>query len=276
MGGAGMLSDITIGQYYKENSFVHRLDARMKLLLTVLFIVIIFLCKNFLALSLMLLLTVVSVILSKVPFKMFFKSIKPLIPIIIFTVILNMIYIKGGTVLLSWWKIEITTKGIFTAVFMAFRIITLIFCSSLLTYTTAPTELTDAVERLLSPLKVFHVPVHSLAMMMTLALRFIPTLIEEIERIMNAQKARGADFESGKFISRVKAMIPVLIPLFVSAFRRAYELSFAMTCRCYHGGDGRTRMKQMKYRFADFASLFVFAAALAGVIVLNTYFGRLI
>lgn len=271
-----MLSDITIGQYYKENSFVHRLDARMKLILTVLFIVIIFLCKNFLALALMLLLTGISVILSKVPFKMFFKSIKPIVPIILFTVILNMIYIKGGTVLFSWWKLELTSKGVFTAVFMAFRIICLIFCSSLLTYTTAPTELTDAVERLLSPLKVFHVPVHSLAMMMTLALRFIPTLIEEIDRIMNAQKARGADFESGKFLNRVKAMIPVLIPLFVSAFRRAYELSFAMTCRCYHGGDGRTRMKQMKYRVADFVCLFVFAVALVGVILLNNFFGRLI
>ena len=271
-----MLSDITIGQYYKENSFVHRLDARMKLILTVLFIVIIFLCKNFFALALMLLLTGVSVILSRVPFRMFFKSIKPIVPIILFTVILNMIYIRGGNVLFSWWKIELTSKGVFTAVFMAFRIICLIFCSSLLTYTTAPTELTDAVERLLSPLKVFHVPVHSLAMMMTLALRFIPTLIEEIDRIMNAQKARGADFESGKFLNRVKAMIPVLIPLFVSAFRRAYELSFAMTCRCYHGGDGRTRMKQMKYRVADFVCIFVFAVALVGVILLNNFFGRLI
>lgn len=271
-----MLSDITIGQYYKENSFVHKLDARMKIILTALFIVIIFLCKNFFSLALMLLLTVFSVILSKVPFKMFFKSIKPILPIILFTVILNMFYINGGTVLLSFWKIEITSKGIFTAIFMAVRIICLIMCSSLLTYTTPPTALTDAIERLLSPLGVLHVPVHSLAMMMTLALRFIPTLIEEIERIMNAQKARGADFESGKFMNRVKAMIPILIPLFVSAFRRAYELSFAMTCRCYHGGEGRTRMKQMKLRAADFLSLFVFGVFLAGVIVLNKYLGRLI
>lgn len=271
-----MLSDITIGQYYKGDSLVHKLDPRMKIILTIMFIVIIFLCKNFLSLGLMLLLTFVSILLSRVPFKMFFKSIKPLLPIILFTVILNMFYIKGGTVLLSVWKLEITSKGVFTAVFMAVRIIALIMCSSLLTYATVPTALTDAIERLLSPLSVFHVPVHSLAMMMTLALRFIPTLIEEIERIMNAQKARGADFESGKFMSRVKAMIPILIPLFVSAFRRAYELSFAMTCRCYHGGEGRTRMKKMKLRVSDFASLAVFASSLAGVIVLNHYFGHLI
>ena len=271
-----MLSDITIGQYYKGDSLVHRLDARIKIILTILFIVIIFLCKNFFSLGLMLLLTVLSVLLSKVPFKMFFKSIKPLLPIILFTVILNMFYIGGGTVLLSFWKIEITTKGVFTAIFMAVRIICLIMCSSLLTYTTVPTALTDAIERLLSPLNVVHVPVHSLAMMMTLALRFIPTLIEEIERIMNAQKARGADFESGKFMARVKAMIPILIPLFVSAFRRAYELSFAMTCRCYHGGEGRTRMKQMKLHVSDFVSLGVFAAVLAGVILLNSFFTRLV
>lgn len=271
-----MLSDITIGQYYKGDSFVHRLDARMKIILTILFIVIIFLCKNFLSLSLMLLLTVISVLLSKVPFKMFFKSIKPILPIILFTVILNIFYIDGGTTLVSFRIITITTKGIFTAIFMAVRIICLIMCSSLLTYATVPTALTDAIERLLSPLALLHIPVHSLAMMMTLALRFIPALIEEIERIMNAQKARGADFESGKFMERVKAMIPILIPLFVSAFRRAYELSFAMTCRCYHGGEGRTRMKQMKLHSRDFVSLGVFAVSLAGVIVLNHYFGSLI
>lgn len=271
-----MLSDITIGQYYKADSVVHRLDARMKIILTVIFIVIIFLCKNFLSLALMFLLTFVSILVSKVPFKMFFKSLKPIIPIIIFTAILNIFYIKKGEVLLSFWKISITTGGLATAFFMAVRIICLIMCSSLLTYTTVPTLLTDAIERLLSPLKVFHIQVHTLAMMMTLALRFIPTLIEEIERITNAQKARGADFESGKFMSRVKAMIPILIPLFVSAFRRAYELSFAMSCRCYHGGEGRTRMKQMKLHISDFVSLFIFAAATVGVVLLNTYFKAVI
>lgn len=271
-----MLSDITIGQYYKAQSLVHRMDARMKLILTVLFIVIIFLCKNFWSLAVMFALTAVSILLSKVPFRLFFKSLKPIIPIILITAVLNVFYVKKGEELLSFWKITVTTGGLFTAFFMAVRIICLIMVSSLLTYTTVPTQLTDAIERLLSPLRVFHISVHTLAMMMTLALRFIPTLIEEIERITNAQKARGADFESGRFLERVKAMIPVLIPLFVSAFRRAYELSFAMTCRCYHGGEGRTRMKQMKLSFVDFAALGVFLAALAGVIVLNHYFQALL
>lgn len=271
-----MLNDITIGQYYKADSPVHRLDARMKLILTTLFIVIIFLCKNFFSLSVMFALTAVSILLSKVPFRMFFKSLKPIVPIILITAVLNIFYIKKGTTLVSFWIITITTSGVYTALFMAIRIICLIMASSLLTYTTVPTQLTDAIERLLSPLKVFHISVHTLAMMMTLALRFIPTLIEEIDRITNAQKARGADFESGKFLDRVRAMIPVLIPLFVSAFRRAYELSFAMTCRCYHGGDGRTRMKQMKFSAADFLALALFVAALAGVVVLNHFFTALI
>lgn len=271
-----MISDITIGQYYGGTSPVHRLDARMKIILTTLFIVIIFLCKNFLSLALMFVLTAVSILISRVPFRMFFKSLKPILPIILITAVLNIFYINKGTELLSFWKISITTGGLATAFFMAVRIICLIMCSSLLTYTTTPTDLTDAIERLLSPLKVLHIQVHTLAMMMTLALRFIPTLIEEIERITNAQKARGADFESGSFLQRVKAMLPVLIPLFVSAFRRAYELSFAMTCRCYHGGDGRTRMKQMKMHVGDFAALALYAAVMAGVIVLNHFFGKMI
>ena len=271
-----MISDITIGQYYTASSVLHRLDARVKILLTVLFIAIIFLCKNFLSLALMFALTAVSILLSKVPFRMFFKSLKPILPIILFTAVLNIFYIKKGTELLSFWIITITTGGLATAFFMAVRIICLIMCSSLLTYTTTPTDLTDAIERLLSPLKVLHIQVHTLAMMMTLALRFIPTLIEEIGRITNAQKARGADFESGKFMQRVKAMIPVLVPLFVSAFRRAYELSFAMSCRCYHGGEGRTRMKQMKLHVSDGVSFVLFALVLAGVIVLNHFFGKMI
>ena len=271
-----MLSDITIGQYYKAQSLVHRMDARMKLILTVLFIVIIFLCKNFFSLAVMFVLTAVSILVSRVPFRMFFKSLKPIIPIILITAALNIFYVKKGTELLSFWKISVTTGGLSTAFFMAVRIICLIMVSSLLTYTTVPTQLTDAIERLLSPLNVLHISVHTLAMMMTLALRFIPTLIEEIERITNAQKARGADFESGRFLERVKAMIPVLSPLFVSAFRRAYELSFAMTCRCYHGGEGRTRMKQMKLSAVDFAALGVFLLSLAGVIVLNRFFQAMI
>lgn len=271
-----MLSDITFGQYYKANSVVHRLDARTKILLTMLFIVIIFLCKNFLSLGLMFILLLASVLCSRVPLKMFLKSLKPIIPVILFTGVLNIIYTTGGQVLWSYWKIQITDKGLATAFFMVARLICLIVSSSVLTYTTVPNDLTDAIEKLLSPLKIFHADVHTLAMMMTLALRFIPTLIEEINRITNAQKARGADFESGKLLERVRAMIPILIPLFVSAFGRAYDLAFAMSCRCYNGGEGRTRMKQPRMRFSDFLSLFIFTAAGAGVVLLNHYFGKLV
>lgn len=271
-----MISDITIGQYYKGDSLVHRLDARMKVILTVLFIVMIFICKNFYALGFMSLFVIFCVLMSKVPFKMFTKSLKPIIPIVIFTSIINVFYITGGNVLLSLGALKITEKGLITAAFMAIRIICLIISSSILTYTTVPTQLTDAIEKLLSPLKIFHIPVHTLAMVMTLALRFIPTLIEEVERITNAQKARGADFESGSFIDKIKALIPILIPLFVSAFRRAYELAFAMTCRCYTGGEGRTRMKQMKYTFKDAVALLLFIIGTVGIVLINHYLGVII
>ena len=271
-----MISDITIGQYYKGNSFIHKLDARAKILLTVLFIAMIFMCKNFLSLTLTLVFVVVSVLLSSVPMKMYFKSLKPIIPIVIFTAILNMLYSGGETVLYSIWKLTLTVEGLTTAAFFAARIILIIISSSILTYTTVPTMLTDAIEKLLSPLKVLKIPVHSLAMMMTLALRFIPTLIEEIGKITNAQKARGADFESGKLLQRIKAIIPIIIPLVVSSFRRAAELADAMNCRCYTGGNTRTRMKQMKFHLKDFISLFVFCGGIAGVILLNIKFGAVI
>ena len=268
-----MISDITIGQYYKGDSFVHKLDPRMKIILTILFVVMIFLCKNFINLALVLGLIILSVAVSKVPFRMFAKSLKPIVPIVLFTAVINIFYITGGRELVSLGFIRITEKGLFTAVFMAIRIIFLIISSSLLTYTTVPTQLTDAIERLLSPLKVLHIPVHTLAMMMTLALRFIPTLIEEVERITNAQRARGADFESGSFLDKIKALIPILIPLFISAFRRAYELSYAMTCRCYTGGEGRTRMKQMKMKASDIISILVFISGIVGVVLINKYAG---
>lgn len=270
-----MISDITIGQYYKENSVVHRLDARNKIILTVIIMVMIFCCKNFLSLALTGVVILSSILLSKVPLKMFLKSLKSIIPIILFTAVLNLFYISGGK---EWtfWILTISEKGIYTAIFMAFRIILLIVASSLLTYTTVPTMLTDAIERLLSPLKVFGISVHSLAMMMTLALRFIPTLIEEIERITNAQKARGADFENGNIIERVQSLIPVLVPLFVSSFKRAYDLAFAMSCRCYTGGEGRTRMKQMKFRLPDLAALVYYIVGVAAVVLLNKHFGALI
>ena len=267
-----MIKDITIGQYYSANSVVHRMDARMKIVLTFALIISIFLCKSIPSLALIVLITVALILVSRVPLKMVLKSVKPIAVIVIFTGLLNLFYVRGGTPLLDWHFIHITSKGIFTAVFMAIRIICLVIISSLLTYTTTPTMLTDAIERLLSPLKIFKVPVHTLAMMMTIALRFIPTLIEEAEKIMNAQKARGADLENGSLKDRVKALIPILIPLLISAVRRAYELAEAMECRCYSGGEGRTRMKQMHLKARDLWVSLVSAAMCGGVIALNILF----
>lgn len=275
-----MIKDITIGQYYKANSILHKSDPRTKIILTIAFIVVVFLCKNFYSLGLMAALTVVSMLISKVPVKMFLKSMKPIVPLILLTAILNIFYTTGGEVLISFWKITIRDKAVFTAIFIAIRIFCLIIISSLLTYTTTPTMLTDGIEKLLKPLDVilkpFNFRVHTLAMMMTLALRFIPTLIEEIDKIMNAQKARGADLESGGIMQRAKALIPIIIPLFVSSFRRAYELAFAMDCRCYTGGEGRTRMKRMKFTLSDFWVSLVFAVIFVGIIFLNIKFSAVI
>ena len=271
-----MVRDITFGQYYPGKSVLHRMDPRMKLILTFGMIVVIFLCRSFLSLALISVFTLFAALLSKVPLKMILKSVKPVFIILIFTALLNIFYTKGGEVYFEWWKFTVTEKGVNTALFTMIRIVDLVVLSSLLTYTTTPTMLTDALERILSPLNVFHIKVHTLAMMMTLALRFIPTLIEEIDRIMNAQKARGADLETGGLVSRAKALIPIFVPLMVSSFRRAYELAFAMTCRCYTGGEGRTRMKQMKLSASDFVCLFICLAVTAGVIVLNIFFEAVI
>ena len=271
-----MIKDITIGQYFNGNSVFHRLDARMKIILTVIFIVSIFLCQNFWSLGLMVLVTLLTVIISRVPFKMVAKSIKPIAIIVLFTSLINIFYIRGGTPLVEWRFIHITTNGLFTALFMGIRIVCLVVISSMLTYTTTPTMLTDAIEKLLSPLKIFKIPVSTLAMMMTLALRFIPTLVDEIDRITNAQKARGANLDDGNFIQRIKALVPIIVPLFVSSIRRAVELADAMDCRCYTGGPGRTRMKQMKFRLRDFAALFIIIAFVAGIFVLNYFFGAVL
>lgn len=267
-----MIKDITIGQYFPTNSVLHRLDVRMKLILTFLFIILIFLCKNYFSMILMVLLLAAMVAISKVPFKTVVKGLKPLLVIIIFTAVLNMFYVHGGITLFSIGKISITSKGVNTAVFTVLRIVCLIIGSSLLTYTTTPTALTDGIERLFSPLRYLHIEVHDIAMMMTIALRFIPTLIDEVDRIMNAQKARGADLESGGLVQRAKALVPVFVPLLLSAFRRADDLAYAMDCRCYHGGDGRTRMKQMKLHGKDFVALSVVAVVFVGIILLNHYF----
>ena len=271
-----MIKDITIGQYFPGESFIHKLDARAKLIVVFLALVEIFLCKNFLSLALIVLFAIVSVAISKISFKVVFKGMKMIYFIIVLTSVLQIFYNDSGTVLLEWWKLKITTGGIFTAIFMAIRIICLILVSSLLTYTTSPTTLTDGISRLLSPLNKIKVPVDTLSMMMTIALRFIPTLIEEIDKIMNAQKARGADLDSGNLVQRAKALVPIFIPLFVNSFRRAYELAFAMECRCYNGNNKRTRMKQMKFSWRDAVAFVIVAVMLAGIILLNHFFGAVI
>ncbi|MDD6276300.1 MAG: energy-coupling factor transporter transmembrane component T [Clostridia bacterium] len=271
-----MIKDITIGQYFIGDSVLHRMDARMKIVLVIAYIVSVFLCKNFWSLGLMVAFSAICILISKIPFKMVLKSLRPIVIIVLITSILNLFYVRGGTALVDWHFIHITTKGVYTAIFMSVRIISLVAISSLLTYTTTPTALTDALERLMAPLKLFKVPVSTLAMMMTLALRFIPTLVEEIERITNAQKARGADISNGGFIDRIKALIPIIVPLFISAIRRAYELADAMDCRCYTGGPGRTRMKQMKLNSRDFVSAAAVAIFIAAVVLLNIRFGAVL
>lgn len=266
-----MLKDITLGQFFPGKTVIHRLDPRTKLLLLIVYIVALFLAKSYASYALVLVFLVGVTVLGKIPFKAMTRGLKPMLIFIVFTAMLNLFYTKGGTLLLDWWIFEIWSDGVRTAFFMVLRIMMLICGTFLLTYTTSPIALTDALERLLNPLKKLHVPVHELAMMMSIALRFIPTLIEETDKIISAQKARGADFETGSIIRRAKALVPILIPLFVSAFRRADELATAMECRCYHGGEGRTRLKVLRYARIDLFAFFVGALLLAGVIVLRHF-----
>ena len=270
-----MLSDITIGQFFPGNSVLHRIDPRVKLALTFIYIVAVFIPRNWWGLGLAVAALIGAALLSRLPARLLLKGLKPVLPLIVLTSIINLFYVDG-TVLWHWWIFRITWEGIATAAFIAIRILCLIAGTSLLTYTTSPTTLTDALERLLSPLRVIRVPVHEIAMMMTIALRFIPTLIEETDKIMSAQKARGADMESGGLMQRVRALIPVLIPLFISSVRRAYELATAMECRCYHGGEGRTRMKQLHMRSGDYVALLLMALLIAALFVLNTQFPKVI
>ena len=263
-----MLKDITIGQYFPGKSAVHKLDPRFKIIITAVFIAMLFTADGFIALGIGILFLIISFMLSEIPFRLMLKSIKPIVPIIIFTSVLNMFFLDGAPIFRLGF-IKITAEGIRTSAFMIIRIIALIMGSSLLTYTTSPITLTDAIERLLSPLKKIKLPVHELAMMMTIALRFIPTLIEETDKIMSAQKARGADMESGGLLQRAKALTPILIPLFVSAFRRAEELAVAMECRCYQGGDGRTRLRQLHSGGKDFFALGISIVFLDIVILIN-------
>ncbi len=269
-----MLRDITIGQYFPGESRIHRLDPRTKILMTVLFIVALFLPKNPAGLAAGLLFALAGYLLSGVPVRFAIKSLKPVVPIIIFTAVLNVLFTSGDPIL-EWGFLTVTRQGLVMAGMMIVRILCLIAGSSLLTYTTSPIALTDAIENLLGPLKVLRFPVHELAMMMTIALRFIPTLIEETDKIMSAQKARGADLDTGSLIQRAKALIPVLVPLFVSSFRRADELALAMECRCYHGGEGRTRMKQLHYAARDGAAFAAAGALILLVVCFNRIFPAL-
>ena len=263
------LKDITLGQYFPGRSVVHRLDPRTKLIGVMLYIIALFMCKFFVSYAVMFGALCLCIKLSHVPVKSIVNGLRPVLFIVIVTALLNLFYTPGEHVLLKVWILTVTLEGIYAAIFMVIRIMMLIAGTFLLTYTTSPILLTDGLEALLNPLKKIKVPVHELAMMMSIALRFIPTLIEETDKIMSAQRARGADFESGTLVQRAKALIPLLVPLFISAFRRADELAVAMECRCYRGGEGRTRLRQLKYDKIDRIAMLFFVALIAGVWVLG-------
>ena len=264
-----MLKDITLGQYFPGNSIIHRLDSRTKLIMLVAYIVALFMAKSWISYALMGAFLFWVIKKSTIPPKSIVKGMKPLVMILIFTGVLNLFFTQEGKLLVDVWVIKIYSGGLSRAILMVLRILMLITCTFLLTYTTSPIALTDGLEALMNPLKKIKVPVHELSMMMCIALRFIPTLIEETDKIMCAQKARGADFENGSLMDRAKALIPILVPLFISAFRRADELATAMECRCYQGGEGRTKMKLLRYHREDFIAfgmgvLIIVAVALLG------------
>lgn len=266
-----MIRDITIGQYYPAQSVIHRLDARVKIVCTVVFMVSLFIQNSILGYAIATVFLAAVIKISKVPFRFIVKGLKAIVIILLFTVVMNLFLTKGGEVLVSFWVFEITESGLRTSVLMAVRLIYLIMGSSMMTYTTTPNSLTDGLESLLHVLNKIHVPVHEIAMMMSIALRFIPILLDETDKIMKAQEARGADFESGNLIEKVKAMVPILVPLFVSAFRRANDLALAMESRCYTGGEGRTKMKPLIYQKRDYAAYGVIILYFAAVFVIGRY-----
>ena len=266
-----MLKDITLGQFFPGNSVIHRLDPRTKLLMLVVYIVALFMAVSWLSYAVLFGFLAFSIAVSHIPVKSILKGMKPLVMILVFTAVLNIFFTDGETVLVKLGFVTITLEGLQRAFFMLIRILMLVTCTFLMTYTTSPIALTDGLESLLSPLKKIKVPVHELSMMMCIALRFIPTLIEETDKIMSAQKARGADFENGKLMDRVKALIPILVPLFISAFRRADELATAMECRCYQGGEGRTKMKLLRYHRNDLVTFGIGAAVIVVVVVLASF-----
>ena len=264
-----MLKDITLGQYFPGSSIIHRLDPRTKLIMLVVYIAALFMASGWVAYAMLFIFLAAVIKVSTIPLKSIVKGMKPLVMILVFTGILNLFFTQEGPVLVDFWIITITLGGLTRAVMMMARILMLITGTFLLTYTTSPISLTDGLEALLNPLKKIGVPVHELSMMMCIALRFIPTLIEETDKIMSAQKARGADFETGSLMDRAKALIPILVPLFISAFRRADELAIAMECRCYQGGEGRTKLKQLHYTRLDFTAYGFGAVLLLGVWLLS-------
>lgn len=263
-----MIRDITIGQYYPANSVIHKLDPRVKLFATIIYIIALFGFKGIVGLTLITAFLVTVIKLSKVPFKFMVKGLKAIVVLLLITSVFNLLLTPGDVVIWKWWNFQITDTGITNAVLMTLRLIYLILGTSLMTLTTTPNQLTDGLEKALTPLNKIHVPVHAIAMMMSIALRFIPILIEETDKIMKAQMARGADFENGNLIQKAKAMVPILVPLFVSAFRRAEDLAMAMEARCYNGGEGRTKMKPLKYEKRDGIAYAVLILFLVAVIAL--------
>lgn len=266
-----MIRDITIGQYYPANSIVHRLDPRVKIMCTLFYLISLFLFKSVLGYALCTVFLFAVIRLSKVPFKFITKGLKPIIVLLMITVLFNLFLTNQGNVLVSFWILKITDEGLRTAVYMAIRLIYLIVGSSLMTLTTTPNELTDGIEKLLKPFNKIKVPVHEIAMMMSIALRFIPILLEETDKIMKAQIARGADLERGNIIQKAKNMIPILVPLFVSAFRRANDLAMAMEARCYQGGEGRTKMKPLVYQKRDYITYAVTILYIVVMVLVGRY-----
>lgn len=269
-----MIKDITIGQYFPLNSVIHKLDPRTKLLFTVVYIVMVFVSNNFISLFFCLFAGIAIIFMSKIPVKTVIKGLKPILMIITITSVLQIAYVKTGITLVEFWKIHITSGGVLTAVFMALRVSLLIVMSTMLTYTTSPTSLTNGLDRVFAPFKKIGLDFHTVTMIMTIALRFIPTLIEEVDKIMNAQKSRGANFEQGSLMKRAKALIPLFIPLLFNSIRRAYELANAMTCRCYNGGKGKTTMNALKFTKRDYFGVLSVAVVIGAVITLNIFCGE--
>ena len=263
-----MIREITLGQYYQTDSIIHRLDPRIKILGTLIYIISIFIFVNPYVYGWAAIMLIFVIVLSRVPFRHIFKGLKAIIFLILFTAVFNAFLMKGQVVF-SFWRFQATKEGIINGIYMTFRLILLMIGSSIMTFTTSPSSLTDGMESILKPLKIFKIPVHEMAMMMSIALRFIPILIEETDKIMKAQLARGADFESGNIIKRVKSLIPIIVPLFVSAFRRASDLAMAMEARCYCGGNGRTKMKPLKYKSRDILGYVFVALYVAGLLYLG-------